>query len=110
MVFMRTRWLLAAGLFTCSLIPLQSTPAQTFTDKLQQASQCVLNYTTNTRSKAAIALIQTACNDLYNHVGLSASQSRQDYDNCLLQHLSGAQNDDATAQIQTSCANLYSPL
>jgi len=107
---MQTRWLLALGMAGCSLFQFQSAPAQTFSEQMQQASQCVLNYTATTRSKTAIALIQTACNDLYNHVGLSASQSRQDYDNCLLQHLSGAQSDDAAVQIQTSCANLYSPL
>ena len=106
---MQTKWLLAVGLMACSLFRFQSAPAQTFSDQIQQASQCVLNYTANTRSKTAISLIQTACNDLYNHVGLSASQSRQDYDNCLLQHLSGAQSDDAAMQIQSSCANLYSP-
>jgi len=106
---MHIRWLLALGAIACSLCRFQAAPAQTFSDQLQQASQCVLNYTANTGSKTAIVLIQTACNDLYNHVGLSASQSRQDYDNCLLQHLSGAQSDDAAVQIQTSCANLYSP-
>ena len=107
---MQTRWILAVGVLACSLVPLQSAPAQSFSNALQQASQCALNYTANTASKTAVALIQGACNDLYNHVGLSASQSRQDYDDCLLQHLSGAQSDSAAVQIQTSCANLYSPL
>lgn len=107
---MRNRWLLGAGLAACPLLASPSAPAQTFSNAIQQASQCALNYTANTASKTAVALIQGACNDLYNHVGLSASQSRQDYDNCLLQHLSGAQSDSAAVQIQTSCANLYSPL
>jgi len=80
--------------------------AQSFSDTLQQVSQCTLQYTATTRSKAAVAMIRNACNDLYNPVGLS-TDARHAYDNCILQYASGAQSDAAAAQIAQSCANLY---
>jgi hypothetical protein len=108
---MQNRWLPASVLTTLSLLPIsRPAPGESFSNAIQQVSQCVLNTTMNTHSNAAVAMIQTACNDLYNHVGLPASDSKLSYNHCLLQHLGGAQSDDAAVQIKTACANLYSPL
>jgi hypothetical protein len=80
--------------------------AQSFSDAVQQAAQCKLQYTATTRSEAAIAMIRNACNDLYNPIGLS-TDARHAYDTCLLQYLSGAQSDAAAAQIAKACADMY---
>ncbi|HEX3652836.1 MAG TPA: hypothetical protein VHU18_08430 [Rhizomicrobium sp.] len=72
----------------------------------RQASQCVLQYTAGTRSKIAVQLIRSACNDIYHPLGLSTA-SPKTYDNCLLEYLSDAQSDAAALQIQAACANLY---
>jgi hypothetical protein len=80
--------------------------AQFVTSGQQQASQCVLQYSTGTRSKIAVQLIRSACNDIYHPLGLSTA-SPKNYSNCLLEYLSDAQSDAAALQIQAACANLY---
>jgi hypothetical protein len=72
----------------------------------KQASQCVLRYIAGTRSRIAVQLIHSACNDIYHPLGLSTA-SPKSYDNFLLEYLSDAQSDAAAVQIQAACANLY---
>jgi len=102
------RWFLIATLTLLSILDGGSARAQSFSDARQQASQCILYYTPGTQSIAAVQMIRSACNDLYDPLGISTN-SRQGYDLCLLQHLSGAQSDAASAQIAKSCRDLYPP-
>jgi len=102
------RWLLIAATTLLPVLDSGSARAQSFSDALQQSSQCILYYTPGTQSTAAVQMIRNACNDLYNPIGLSTN-SRQGYDLCLLQHLSGAQSDAASVQIAKSCRDLYPP-
>ncbi|HTT83634.1 MAG TPA: hypothetical protein VMF67_09130 [Rhizomicrobium sp.] len=100
------RWPLIGALALSVVIPCAVARAQGFTNQFQQTSQCVLQYTGNTRSQLAIQTIQSTCSDVVNPLGLSTS-ARQAYDQCLLQHLNGAQSDTAAAQIISACGNLY---
>ena len=100
------RWLLIGVLALSAVLIRGAAQAQGFSDQLQQTSQCVLQYTGDTRSQIAVATIQSTCSDLVHPVGLSTAD-RQNYDLCLLQHLSGAQTDTAASQIIAACGNMY---
>jgi hypothetical protein len=73
---------------------------------LQQSAQCALNYTTDTGSREAISMIQSACNDLYGRPGLLNEANRR-YDICLLQHLGGVQSRLAALQIASACRTVH---
>lgn len=99
------RWVLVVGL-GIAVSASKMALAQFVQPGDQNVAQCVLQYTGDTRSNAAVQMIRNTCNDLYHPLGL-ATDSRQQYDMCLLQHLSGAQSDTAVAQIQSSCSSIY---
>jgi hypothetical protein len=102
---LRLVWALISGALAFALdAPVAQ--AQSFSDAVQQAAQCTLQYTATTRSQAAVVMIRNACNDLYHPIGLS-TDARHAYDNCILQYASGAQSDAAAAQVAKSCADLY---
>jgi hypothetical protein len=72
------------------------------TAQMQQAAQCVLSATKDTRSPLAVQLIRTACNDMVINTGAMYERQRA-YDRCLIQQLSGAQSDAAALQIKAAC-------
>lgn len=100
------RWPQIGTLALLSVLSCGAVHAQGLVNQFQQTSQCVLQYTGNTRSQLAVATIQSACNDIVHPLGL-ATEAGRDYDQCLLDHLSGAQSDSAAAQIITACGNMY---
>ena len=80
--------------------------AQLFYQRLQLAAQCTLAYTGDTRSAAAVGMIQWACNDYYTRTGPLNNANRR-YDACLVRHLSGAQSGFAAAQIAAACRTVF---
>ena len=100
------RWPLIGALALLFVAPCAVAHAQGLTNQFQQSSQCVLQYTGNTRSQLAVTTIQSTCNDVVHPLGL-ATDARQNYDQCLLQHLSGSQSDTAASQIIAACGNMY---
>ena len=81
-------------------------PVRAQTPQMQQTAQCVLDATKDTRSRLALQLIRTACNDTVVNPGPMFEHQRA-YDQCLIQQLSGAQSDAAAVQIQTACRTVY---